>query len=173
MSALDSVPVNQNFQSPQNFKFFIKRAPHLTFFVQKTAVPEIQIDPTWQPTPFTAIPLSGDHITYTPYQLTFKVDEDLKNYLEMMDWLISLGFPTMYTEYASKTMRPKTDLSGITSDLQLLILNSSEIPTHAVNFVDAFPIYLGPLEFDTTSDDVNFITCSVVFRYTHYYIESV
>lgn len=173
MSALENIPVNQNFQSPQNFKFFIKRAPNLNFFIQKTAVPEIQIDPTWQPTPFTQIPLSGDHITYTPFQLTFKVDEDLKNYLEMMDWLISLGFPNMYTEYAAKTMRPSTALTGITSDLQLLILNSSEIPTHSVNFVDGFPIFLSPLEFDTTQQDINYMTASVVFRYTNFYIESV
>lgn len=173
MSALDTVPVNQNFQAPQNFKFFIKRAPHLTFFVQKTAIPEIQIDPTFQPTPFTAIPIPGDHITYTPFQLTFKVDEALNNYTEMMDWLISLGFPTKYEEYASKTMRPSTSLTGITSDLQLMILNSSEIPTHAVNFVDGFPVYLGSLEFDTTNEDVNYITATVVFRYTNFYIESL
>lgn len=173
MSALDNIPINQNFQAPQNFKFFIKRAPNLNFFVQKTAIPEIQIDPTWQPTPFTQIPLSGDHITYTPFSVTFKVDEDLKNYIEMLDWLNSLGFPNLYTEYAAKSMRPKTDLSGITSDLQLLILNSSENPTHAVNFVDGFPVFLGGLEFDTTQQDVTFITCTVTFRYTNFYIETV
>ncbi len=173
MSALENTPLNQNFQSPQAFKFFLRRAPTLNFFIQKTAVPEISLEPTSQPTPFTVIPLPGDHIDYMPYQLTFKVDEDLKNYLEIHDWLRSLGFPERYDEYVMKTNRPRTDLTGLTSDIQLLLLTSSENPSHSINFVDAHPVHLSALEFNTTDTTINFLEATVIFKYTNFYIESI
>jgi hypothetical protein len=172
MSALDKSPQNQNFQSPLNFKFFVKRAPYLNFFVQKTAVPEVSIDPTWQPTPFTAIPQAGDHISYTPFSVTFKVDEDLKNYVEMHDWLRSIGFPDSYDEYLYNSNRPSGVLDGLTSDLSLLILTNAKNPSFEATFIDAFPIYLSGLEFNTTDDTVNFIEATVTFRYTSFYIAS-
>jgi len=173
MSALDKSPLNQNFQSPLNFKFFIKKAPYLTFFVQKTAIPEISLPATEYPNPFVVIPLPGDHITYDPFQLTFKVDEKLKNYVEMHDWLRSMGFPNNFEEYIYKTNRPKSDLTGLYSDLQLLVLSSSENPTFSVNFVDAFPIHLSSLDFNTTDPTVHFIEATVSFRYTSFYIETI
>ena len=42
-----------------------------------------------------------------------------------------------------------------------------------VTFYDAFPIRLGDLEFNTTDTDVNYIECSVTFRYLRYDIELI
>lgn len=173
MTALDKTPLNQNFQSPLNFKFFIKKAPYLTFFVQKTAVPEISLQSAEQPNPFVTIPIPGDHITYDPFQLTFKVDENLKNYVEMHDWVRSMGFPDNFEEYSYLSNRPSGTLNGITSDLQLLILSSSENPTFSVNFIDAFPIHLSALGFNTTDPTVNYIEATVSFKYTSFYIENI
>jgi hypothetical protein len=39
MTAIDDNPANRNFLSPINFKFRIKKAPNLNFFVQKISVP--------------------------------------------------------------------------------------------------------------------------------------
>ena len=46
MSAiLDQTPSNRNFLSPLNFKFTIKKAPHVNFFIQKVNVPQIILKP--------------------------------------------------------------------------------------------------------------------------------
>ena len=81
MSAiLDQTPSNRNFLSPLNFKFTIKKAPHVNFFIQKVNVPQIILKPPIAGNPFTNIPYPGDHIDYSTLEITFKVDEDLQNY---------------------------------------------------------------------------------------------
>jgi hypothetical protein len=41
MSSIDNTPENKNFLSPLNFRFQIKKAPHVNFFVQSVNIPAI------------------------------------------------------------------------------------------------------------------------------------
>ena len=43
-----------------------------------------------QPTPFKPIPLDGN-LTYNNFTITFLVDENLENYLELHNWMRALG----------------------------------------------------------------------------------
>ena len=171
MSALDHQPTNNNFLSPFNFKFQIKKTPNLNFFVQTVNIPGISIPPVDQHNPLVAIPHSGDHIMYDEILMSFKVDEDLANYLEIHNWIRALGFPERYAEYRALSKLAQTSGLGIKSDISLLVLNSNQVPKFNVVFKDAFPIQLSSIIFDTTQEDLMYIDASATFRYRNYDIE--
>ena len=45
------------------------------------------------------IPVPGDKLTYADLTLSFFVDEDLENYIEVHNWLRGLGFPESIQEF--------------------------------------------------------------------------
>jgi hypothetical protein len=173
MSALDNTPVNKNFLSPLNFKFAIKRSPHLNFFVQKVNLPSIRLPDFETPNPFIPIPQFGTRLQYQDLSVTFKIDEDFQNYLEIHNWIRALGKPDNYDEYAEIAKIPEYTGEGIHSDLSLVVLNSAKAPNYEFTFRNAFPIYLSDLVFDSTYSDVDFITGTVTFRYIIFDIAQV
>lgn len=170
MSALDNTPDNKNFLSPLNFKFFIKKTPHINFFVQRVNVPSIRLVQVDTSNPFVKTPYAGDHIEFGTLSLNFKVDEDLKNYLEIHNWIRGLGFPENYEQYRDLSDKPIYTGDGIVSDVTLTVLASTKTPNFEITFVDAFPISLSDLPFNTTDNTVNFLSADATFKYTHYTI---
>ena len=173
MSAIDGTPVNKNFLSPLNFKFQIKRAPHINFFIQKVNLPSINVPEYQSPNPMVQIPYPGEHLTYGELTITFAVDEDLKNYMEIHNWLVGLGKPKSFQQYSDLNAGNPLLGNGIRSDISLVILNSSKNPNYEATFRDAFPISLSQLEFDTTENDVSYLKATAEFRYILYTIEKI
>ena len=173
MSALDNTPTNRNFLSPLNFKFQIKKAPHVNFFVQKVNIPEIKLLNTIQPNPFVEIPIPGDHINYGVLNISFKVDEDLKNYLEIHNWIKSMGKPQNYEQYRTIARKPAGTGEGIYSDITLMALSSTKMPNYEIVFADAFPVSLSSLGFNTIDSDVNYVEAEASFKYTYYDINNI
>ena len=99
MSVIDNTPANKNFLSPLNFRFQIKKAPHVNFFIQKVNIPSIALPNPTVSNPFVNIPYPGEHLRYGDLEISFKVDEDLQNYLEIHNWLVSLGKPENFDQY--------------------------------------------------------------------------
>ena len=172
MSAIDDTPKNLNFLSPLNFKFTLHRAPTLNFFVQKVTFPGVSLEAIEVPNPLVRVPYAGDHLQYDELDLTFKVDEDLQNYLEVHNWVRSLG-KLNYKEYANISSQPLGSDKGIRSDITLGILNSMRRPNYEIVFKDAFPIKVSSLEFDTTDEDVTFISATCQFRYISFDINKI
>jgi len=168
MTATDNTPQNKNFLSPLNFGFNIKRSPYLNFFVQEVNIPGVSINYPEQQTPFVHIPISGDHANFTNLRVTFKVDEDLKNWFEIHNWIRALGFPFEYEEYRKIQSNLSATGEGITSDISLILLNQVKQPTFDITFRDAFPVSLSDLNFKVTDEDVNYISATVEFRYILY-----
>jgi hypothetical protein len=168
MTAIDNTPENKNFLSPLNFKFILKRSPHVNFFLQKVNLPEISLKSSVQPNPFANINLPGDHLEYGLLNVTFKVDEDLQNYLEIHNWLKALGKPEDFEGRRAIRQKPLESGEGEQSDLTLMILTSSKHANYEVVFADAMPITLGGMEVNTVDTDVNYITASATFKYDYY-----
>ena len=166
MAAIENTPINSNFLNPLNFRFSIKRAPHVNFFIQKVNIPSISVPPTEHPNPFVSIPYSGEHMDYGSLQLTFKVDEDLENYMEIHNWIRGLSKPYSYNEYGELASQNPVMGGGLKSDITILILNSTKLPIFEVTYIDAFPISLSEIVFDTTSEDINYIEATAEFKYT-------
>ena len=173
MSAIDNTPENKNFLSPLNFRFQIKKAPHVNFFVQKVNIPDIAIRSPTSPNPFVNIPYPGDHMEFGALNITFKVDEDLQNYLEIHNWIRALGKPEDFAGYADIAAKPSWTGDGIYSDISVLVLASTKTPNYEVAYADAFPISLTGITFNTTDPNVNYIEASATFKYTYFTITKI
>jgi len=173
MSAIDNTPSNKNFLSPLNFKFQIKKAPHVNFFIQKVNIPPLLLVAPEIPNPFVKAPIPGDHINYSDLSITFKVDEDLQNYLEIHEWIKALGKPHDFDQYRAIEEKKSWTGDGIYSDITVSILSSTKSPNYEVTYVDAHPVSLSGIEFNTTDGDVNYIEATAVFKYTLYYIYKI
>jgi len=170
MSAIDNTPSNKNFLSPLNFKFQIKKAPHVNFFIQKVNIPSIALPNVETPNPFVNLPYPGEHIKYGNLDISFKVDEDLQNYLEIHNWLVSLGKPENFDQYKTIQNVNPTSGDGIYSDIALYVLSSTKIANYEITFIDAFPVSLSDISFNSVDNDVNFIQASASFKYSYYNI---
>ena len=173
MTAIDNTPSNKNFLSPLNFKFTIKKAPHVNFFIQKVNIPDLNLKPVITPNPMVNIPQIGDHLDYGLLNITFKLDEDLQNYLEIHNWIKALGKPINFD--ARKAIREKRSYTGEgeTSDISLMVLSSTKMANYEITFTDAHPISLTGVLFNTTDTDVNYVEASATFKYTYYDINNV
>lgn len=169
MSAL-TTPASKNFLSPLGFRFTLARAPNLSFNVQDARVPGLQLSEADQATPFINIPFAS-HITYNPLSVSFRVSEDMDDYLEIYNWMIGLGAPQSFDQYKALKNAEPGNLKTVYSDITLIVLNSSMRSNIKFTFYDAFPLTLGDLQFNTTDTDVNYIQCTADFRYLRYDIE--
>lgn len=167
MTAVSDTPTNPNFLSPINFKFSLKRAPTVNFFIQKVNIPGLSLPSNEMPTPIISMPFPGDHLSYDELEISFRVDEDLLNYLELHNWLRSLGRlnPSNYYNLQQSAIYSGDSLR---SDISLNILKSTRQQNFEVIFKDAFPIALSSISFDSSMEDVNFIEATCSFRYLNF-----
>lgn len=168
-------PNNQNFLSPLNFKFSLARAPTLNWNVQTVRVPGLSLSSGEMATPFVPLPTTGK-ITYQTLMVTFRVNEDLKDYLEIFNWMTGLGSPTDFSGYKSLSDNKKNNpgtTNQLTSDINLTIMNSSKLKNLKVDFYDAFPVDLSELQFNTMLTDVTYLEATVEFRFLRYTIQTI
>lgn len=162
----------KNFLSPLNFKFTLKRAPHVNFFIQKINIPDISLPSIDTGNPLINIPYPGEHLRYGELEISFKIDEDLNNYMELHGWIRSLGKQS-FGEYKALASKALTTGESIRSDITLTVLTSNRNANYSVKFRDAFPINLSSINFDTTQQDVDYIQASATFKYISYDMEKV
>jgi hypothetical protein len=94
MSALQNQPINTSFLSPIGFKFTLNNFPEVNYFCQSATLPGISISSISVPTPLKAIDIAGDEVAFEELSIKFIVDENMKNWLSIYDWIIGLGFPS-------------------------------------------------------------------------------
>lgn len=161
-----------NMLSPLNFKFTLKRAPNLNFFVQRINIPGVALPKVDTPNPLIKISLSGDHLEYDELDITFKVDENLQNYLEVHNWVRALGKPS-FNEYSVLANQATYTGEGLKSDIVVTVLTSQKNSNYEFIFKDAFPISISSISFQSTDSSVNYIEASARFVYTIFDIVKV
>ena len=160
-----TTPDNKNFLSPLGFTFSLKKLPTTNFFVTRATLPGFTLGVVETPNPFVRIPLPGDKIQFNDLQVTFKVDEDMKNYQEIFNWIMGLGFPDNYEQYASLKRKGVNAGEGIYSDGNLTVLTSAMNPNIQFSFRNMFPYSVTDLDFATSSADVEYLEATVSFRF--------
>ena len=163
---------NKNFLSPLNFKFQLKRAPHINFFIQTINIPSLSLPSINVSNPLVRVPFPGDHLVYEDLQISFRVDEDLQDYMEIHNWLRSLG-KLNYTEYQSLTSNASYTGQGIRSDISLTILTSQKVPNYEIIFKDAFPTNISSLNFTTMDEQLTYIEASATFKFVYFDINEI
>ena len=94
MSALQNQPINTSFLSPIGFKFQLNNFPAVNYFCQSATLPGVSISSISVPMQLKNIDIAGDEVTFEELSIKFIVDENMKNWLSIYDWIIGLGFPT-------------------------------------------------------------------------------
>ena len=170
---------NRNFLSPVGFKFGLKRSPAIAFFCNEANIPSIDLGIAEQPSYLKDIPIPGDKLQFGDLSLRFLVDEDLKNFMEVQNWMRGLGYPESLAEFADLDEsgqladafgKFKNARDDIYSDGTLQILSSNLVPQFQVQFSDLFPYSLSTIRFDATDTDIEYFTADVSFKYTIYRI---
>jgi hypothetical protein len=166
MSAISSQPLNKNFLSPIGFIFNINRLTHVNYFCVAASIPGITLGALEFDTPFVKIPMPGDKLTYEPLNVRFKIDEDLKNYSEIFNWMVGLGYPESFEQRYPQFRTPST--TNEYSDASLIVLATNNKPVLEIKFKDVFPIALSSLEFNTEQTTVEYLGAETTFAYKSY-----
>ena len=169
---------NKNFLSPIGFVFLIEKAKKTAFLCQKATVPTMVLGDIDIPTRgFAPIPIEGN-MRYQDLTIEFIVDEDLRNYMELHNWMRALGTPQDQQERNDwqeqwNESRVPVERDTRFSDATLQVLNNNNLANFDIVFKECFPVELSALPFDVTSGDNNYLTATATFRYILYEIRNV
>lgn len=165
MSALDKVPQNLNQLSKLSFRMAVKRLPTVNFFLQTVEMPDVSLPAIDTLTPLSTIPWPSGRIDFGTLVVTFKVDSDFKNYIELWNWIKGLGHPDDLSEYKELADKPQWTGEGIFSDVSLMILSNIKNANIEVIYEGALPIYLSGIDFGSNLPSVEYATATARFKY--------
>ena len=166
---------NRNFLSPIGFLFLLDKARKVSFLCQRADIPTINLGEVNIPTRgLVPIPVEGN-MQYSELTITFIVDEDLENYMQIHNWMRALGTPQEIKErklWNDKHQSSPTQDARF-SDATLQVLNNNNNANFDVVFKDIFPTSLSTLAFDVTQTDNDYFVAEATFKYTLYEIRNV
>ncbi len=175
---------NKNYLSPSAFLLIFNKLPGITFMCQKTNIPGISTGVAIQPTRLNKVPHPSDELRYEDLEIEFLIDENLKNWVQLHDWLRGITNAVRADEFIfnrGKIQSPyeprPDDINKLDPELQerseatLIILSSNYQPVCNIVYHDVFPTAVSPLPFDTTVNDIRYLTARALFSYTYYDIE--
>ena len=159
-------PVTDNYLNNNSFKFTIEKTPIITYFCQKANIPSLSFGYIEQPTIYgTKLISPGTLYDFETLEVSFIVDENMKNYMEIYDWMRSMG--------RMKDNKDIVDTNRHKSTATILVLSSAYRPIYSVNFEGVFPINLGSIDFDSSVAETEPIIVPVTFQYTTFDITSI
>ena len=165
MSVFNRAPQNTNPLQPTKFLLTFNRMPAVQYFCQSVNLPGVSLGEVVRTTPFLDQYSPGTKLEYTPLSVTFIVDEHLESWKNMYDWFTSIGDPDGFeSRDHSLELGKNTKLS----DATLTVLNALNNPVLRVNFINAFPLNMSDLQFDSTLSADTIITSTASFRYESY-----
>jgi len=154
MTSLTDQPKNINPLADVQFKFEIGALPKTSFFIQSVNLPGVALEGAVIATPqLQSFSRHTGIITYDPLNVTFLIDEYLKNWQEVFQWMV--GDENKYTSAV------------------LTILSSSMNPTMELHFKDIFPTSLSEVSFQSTTTDPIYQVATVNFNFTEYIVKNL
>ena len=189
--ALLRQPTVFDYSQQSQFKVFMPLFPTTEWFVTRANIPGVSLGQAVQSTPMIDMPIIGDKLTYDDFYCTFLVDEALKNYTEMHDWLVNCGAPEGRSQFLGKDRpdgipkRPQTQIMDLVlgnipesdrdlySNIDLFIMSSKNNPLVKIQMVEAFPISLTNIEYSHQESDVAYAECTVTFAFSYFNISTI
>jgi hypothetical protein len=151
-------PDNINSLSPVSFKLVLQKFPNLEFFATGVSVPAITTGVTTASLSQRNMNIYGDKLTFEDLSVKLIVDEDMKSYKEIFDWMNS-------------SVMDENVLENQLCDITLVVMTSHNNENRTFKFRNAFPTSIGGLEFDAGASEVSYITVDVVFSFSDMTIE--
>lgn len=148
---------NLNKLYPTNFRFDCARAPYFSHNVQAIQLPSLTLGEATQNTPLIDVPIPGDKIVYGELSVDFIVDEELRGWMEIHNWIRSSGFPDSTDQYNDQ----------VYADGQLTILSNTSNGIVRVSFFDMYPTSLSDVAL-TMQASTETVIGSASFRFRSY-----
>lgn len=168
---MDVTSQSVNYLNTQTFGFSSNICPSLKDYVTAVSIPGITLGEAQIETPFVARKEPGDKLIYSVLGITFLVDEDMKNWKEVYNWLTALGFPENFQQYGNFNNARRVNLKSVFDDLQIMIYSNQSLPILKVTFKDAFPVAIGDIPLSSQDTGVSMPICTVDFQYRSYDVE--
>lgn len=164
---------NFNYLQPTSFKLTIDRRnyPNLEFFCQNITHPGMIMSSVEVPyQKVSGVPFPGDKLTFNELSCNIILDENLKGYSEMFDWMRRLLDTNLNTSAVSRAARRGNAMVNppTYADITLSILSSHNNLTKQVRYIDCVPTSLGDIVFESTSSGTEFIVFSSSFRFNYF-----
>jgi len=149
--SINGLTDNVNMLSPTGFRLTIDHTlfANIEYFITSFTIPEIGINEVSIPHRGHTVFHSGEPINFGSLSVRFIIDEDMKNYTEIYDWI--------YRNHIS----PGSDFS----DMILTVLSSHNNSNKQFQFQNAFPTTLSGAEFNTQATEVEYLQADITFRY--------
>jgi len=107
------------------------------------------------------VAIAGGTIDYGELSVTVILDEDLKAYTEMHDWMRRL---------VDNNLKGPLDRDDTTvpssADITLSVLSSQNNVIKQIRYTEAVPSVLGSVSFEATGSGTEFLTCQMSFRFS-------
>ena len=144
--------------SPINFGFILDKTPNTNYLVQKVEIPGMQLGIAQTPSPGLVRIINPGNIEYGDLAITFKVGEDMSDYLEIYNLMIELGHPDSLDQYSRSFY-----------DATVLIMDSAKRPKISVRFTDCIPVSLSQVSLDSTMEGVQYLDATATFRFQRFF----
>ena len=149
---MSNLTSNYNFLSPTGFKLVVNhdRLANLEYFATSVTLPSFNTGVVDLNSQQHKGYIQGD-MTMDELSLRVAIDEDMKVYTEMFEWMIE-----------------SRDEKLSSFDATLIIMTSHNNPNRSVQFKNIFPVSMGSLEFNTQSSDIEYLQADISFRYDEF-----
>mgnify|MGYP005827308337 CR=1 FL=1 len=159
-------PATNNYLATNYFRLEITRLPTVTYFCQSANLPSLSLTPIEQPTSLGVNPKwIGGKYNFEDFTVSFVVDENMKNWLEVFEWMKDIG-----TFDGTTIPIDNKQTSDFFSNINIVVTNSVYKPKYYIMFTDAFPIALSGIEFNSTNTENEPAIATATFTYTSYNI---
>lgn len=152
--------LNKLYQS--NFRFDLQRAPIFAYNAQSVQLPSITLGEAKQDTPLIDLPVPGDKLVYGELSVDFLVDEEIRGWMEIHNWMRSAGYPESTDEYEK----------FVYADAVLTILSNTSNPIIKVTYYDCYPTSLGEITLNSQTSSETVIS-NASFRFRSYDVEPI
>jgi len=147
-----------------SYTFTFDKIPNVAYYTTDVPIPAVNLGQPIINSRTIDFNVPGDKLDFDPITITFNVNENLENYLELYNWMLELGHPNR-----SQVDRPED--KSATSDAIVTILNNQKNPIFNIILKDCFPISLGELAMTTAAAEP--IPCTATISYSWFEIISL
>ena len=155
-------PVKINLAKSTNYKLNLNVLPETLFWLTTCNIPTISSNEVPIPDPVHGYRYKPSNtFTTAPMTVTFLVDEDYSNYMEILHLMYKAAGPNMSERYEDD------EATGTTGSLHILS-NNKNITDNVFTFHNLFPTILGELQMTNESPDPLLTDLTMQYDYLTY-----
>ena len=159
---VETLTGNKNYLQPTGFRVIIDREnyPNLEFFAQSVDHPDVSMTaPTVAYSRIGNISLPGDALEYSELNIQFILDEDIKSYTELYNWIESLVNKNFVKPNSTSDVPTQADIS-------VSILSSHNNQNKRILYKGCNPTSLSGLQLTSIASSVEYLTFNASFVFT-------